>query len=177
MTISDLAAVLAAHPWPIVILFCGLPPVAYLFGKLHGEGRGRQAPYKYVYSVLIYASCVPAMFVAVLLAYMLFFLRANLMEVNVLVYFLPLLSVIVTVAIIRRFVELAEIPGFGRLAGLMVLLGVTFGVTLAIMKTRIWVFFGGSLWALLLIAIAVFGLLQWSLGKLMGGERSSERGS
>lgn len=173
MTVNDLVAALAAKPWLIASVFFGIPLFASLYGKAHGAGRGRETPHRYIYALLVYVSCVPGMFVSVLLAYMLFFLRANLMEVNVLVYFLPLLSMIVTVAIIRRSVELADIPGFDRLAGLMVLLAVTFGVTLAIMKTRIWVMFGGSLWALLLLALVVFGLLQWASRKVMGGESAS----
>jgi hypothetical protein len=81
--------------------------------------------------------------------------------VNVLVYLLPLVSMVATLVFIRKNVSFDLVPGFDRLSGLMAMIGCSFGIALAIQKTNIWVFFGGSLEKLLLLAAAVFALLKW----------------
>ena len=61
----------------------------------------------------------------------------------------------------RDVVAEIDVPGFDRLSGLMVMVGCSFVIALAIQKTRIWVFFGGSIEQLLLLAAGVFALLKW----------------
>ena len=80
---------------------------------------------------------------------------------NPLVYFLPIVSMVATLVFIRKIVSFDEIPGFDRLSGLMVMVGCSFAVALAVQKTNIWIFFGGSIERLLLLAAAVFALLKW----------------
>ena len=73
----------------------------------------------------------------------------------------PILSMVATLMLAARAVNLDEVPGFDRLWGLMVLLGVSFGIALAITKTRLWILFGGSILTLFLIAAFAFALLKW----------------
>ena len=44
----------------------------------------------------------------------------------------------------------------------MVMVGCSFAIALAIQKTRIWIFFGGSIERLFILAGAIFALLKWS---------------
>ena len=101
------------------------------------------------------------MFASVLTAYALFFGHENLLGVNLLVYFLPIVSMVVTLVFIRKSVPFDAVPGFDRLSGLMVMVGCSFAVALAIQKTNIWIFFGGSIERLLALAGGVFALLKW----------------
>ena len=55
------------------------------------------------------------LFAAVITAYGLFFTRTNLLEVNLLVYALPIVSMAFTLLAVRRNVEFESIPGFDRL--------------------------------------------------------------
>ena len=52
-------------------------------------------------------------------------------------------------------------PGFDRLSGLMVMMGCSFAIALAIQKTSIWLFFGGPIAQLFVLAAGAFGLLKW----------------
>jgi hypothetical protein len=141
-----------------------LPPVAaWLCGVAHGRGCGGNAPWKYFYSVLVYLSCVPGTFAAVITAYTFFFTRENLMDVNPLVYFLPLVSMVATLVLIHKNVAFDLVPGFDRLEGLMVMIACSFVFALAIQKTKIWVVFGGSIGGLFLLAAGVFALLKWGV--------------
>jgi hypothetical protein len=161
----------------IVAGFSFLPIFSLAYGRIHPRGGGNDSPHKYIYAVLVYLSCVPGIFSSVIVAYSLFFLRSNLLEVNLLIYFLPIASMVLTIAIIRRSVDLDYLPGSDRLVGLAALLTITFVLALLLMKTRIWVLFGGSLTSLLVIMVFLFFLLKWSAHTLFRrrGEPRSQR--
>jgi len=103
-----------------------------------------------------------AMFSAVLTAYSMFFRNENLLEVNLLVYVLPLVSMTVALVFVHKNVGFEAVPGFDRLSGLMILIACSFGLALAIHKTRIFVGFFGSIDRLFLLAAGIFALLKWS---------------
>ena len=96
-------------------------------------------------------------------AYSLFFTRSNLLDASLLIYFLPIVSMIVSLVFIRKNVDFNSVPGFDRLSGLMAMLGCSFVIALAIQKTNIWIFFGGSIEILLVMAVAIFALLKWGV--------------
>ena len=163
MTTRAFIQAVDCHPAILVVAFVVLPLLGWACGRLHGKGRGGTAPWKYIYSVLVYAACVPGLFAAVLTAYALFFTRENLLDASLLVYFLPIISMVVTLVGIRKSVSFDEVPGFDRLSGLMVTIGLSFAIALAIDKTRIWIWFGGSIGTLFAVALGVFGLLKWGV--------------
>jgi hypothetical protein len=153
---------LAGQHWIVpTAVFVALPMITWLCGRIHSHGQGGAAPWKYCYSVLVYLACVPGLFASVLTAYTLFLSRENLLDVNPLVYFLPVVSMVVTLVLMRKNVDFKEVPGFDRLSGLMVMIGCSFAIALVIQKTNLFLFFGGSIEKLLLLAAGVFALLKW----------------
>ena len=149
------------YPWVILGVFVSVPVVTWTAGRLHGRDRGGATPWKYLYATLVYVSCVPGLFAAVVTAYTLFFTSANLLEVNALVYLLPVVSMVVTLILLGKNVDLDAVPGFHRLSGLMTLIGVSFAIALAVSKTRMWFFFGGSIFLLFAIAAVAFVFMRW----------------
>jgi hypothetical protein len=111
--------------------------------------------------VVVYLVCVPGMLAGVVTAYMLFFTRENLLDINVFVYLLPIVSMVATLLLTRTNVSFDAVPGFDRLSGLMVMIAVSFGIALAIQKTGIFLFFGASIGTLFALAAFVFLLLKW----------------
>jgi len=169
MTLEDLLQILAAHPGPVAGALVLPALLSWLVSQLHATGEGGVSPWKYAYAVLLYAACVPGMFAAVLSGYALFFRNENLLQVNLLVYFLPILTMIATLLLIRRAVRSFDlVPGFGRLSGLMVILGVSFAVAFALHRFRFGIFFFGPLAQLGVIALAIFALLPWAAGRVAG---------
>ena len=122
MTIQELLQQAGRYPWVITGFFVSVPLVTWMMGRLHGRERGGAPPWTYIYATLVYLSCVPGLFAAVVTAYALFFTAANLLEVNVLVYLLPVISMTVTLALVGKNVDFDAVPGFYRLSGLMTLL-------------------------------------------------------
>jgi len=161
MTVRELTQAAGSHPLPVTSMLVGLPVVAWLLGRLHGQDHGRQAPWKYLYSALVYLACIPGTFAAVVTAYALFFRNENLLDVNLLVYLLPIATMIVTLVLIRQRVDFDAVPGFDRLSGLMTLMACSFGLALAIHRTRIFLGFFGSIEMLFALAAGIFALLKW----------------
>jgi len=161
MTTRDLIELAGQHPAVLLIAFVLPPLIAWLAGKVHGKEQGKLAPWKYLYSALVYLVCIPGMFAGVITAYTLFMSGENLLDANLLVYFLPIASMTATLVLIRKNVSFEEVPGFDRLSGLMAMVGCSFALALFIQKTRIFLFFGGSIQTLFLLAAGVFAMLKW----------------
>jgi hypothetical protein len=161
MTIRDLIHLSDQHPFVLTGAFVAAPLLAWALGAVHARGQGGATPWKYFYAVLVYLACIPGLFSAVITAYTLFFSHENLLDASFVVYLLPILSMVVTLIFIRKNVSFDEVPGFDRLSGLMVMVGCSFAVALAIQKTNIWLFFGGSIELLFMLALGVFALLKW----------------
>ncbi len=171
MTLRELIDLIGGHPLRLLLGFTALPLLAWVFGRLHGRGQGGGAPWRYLYSILVYLACIPGMLSAVLTAYALFFTHENLLDLNALVFLLPIVSMAATLALIGSAVRFEQVPGFDRLSGLMLTLAVSFGVALALSRTRIWLVFGAPLAALLGIGLAVFVLLRLGTHLMTRGRR------
>jgi hypothetical protein len=168
MSAQDLIEVASRHGRWLLIYFLALPLLAWLVGVAHRRVAVGSSPWRYLYMVLVYLAAGPGMAAAVLLGYTLFFTGQNLLQVDLVVYALPLLSLAATLAIMRRRVDFVEIPGFQRLSGLMVMIAASFVLALGIAKTRIWLLFGSSLLSLLLLVAVLFGLIKWGVAALLG---------
>lgn len=161
MTLREAVEATAAYPAVVLAVFTLLPLIPVAAGFIHERGAGRFSPWKYVYAAVVFLCCIPGIFAAVLTGYALFFTRENLLDVNALVYFLPIVSMILTLFLVGRNVSFDHIPGFDRLSGLIVLIAITFILALGISKTRVWLFFGSSFLTLLILIIVLFALLRW----------------
>lgn len=167
MTIDDLLRVVGERSWLVVAYFAAPPLLTWAIGRLHATRReGAQRPYGPLYGVLIYLVSVPGILAAVLTGYGLFFLRADLRNVPIVVYFLPVASMVATWTLMRRQVDLDDVPGFDRLSALLLLITVCFAVAFFLNRLFFGVLFFGSLWGLLGIAIAAFALLRWAVRRL-----------
>ena len=161
MTTNDLVQLANGHLLALLIFFVLPPVIAWLCGLAHGRGNGGNSPWKYIYSVLVYLVCIPGLFSSVLTGYTLFFVRGNMLNVNLAVYVLPIVSMIVTLILIHKTVDFENVPGFDRISGLMVMIGCSFVIALVIDKTRIWILFHSPIATLFVLAAGIFALLKW----------------
>lgn len=154
--------------YPLLIIgFFSLPPMlAWLMTRFSVPQEGPLSAWDYGYSVLIYLVGIPGTISVVLIGYSLFMVRQNLLEVDFLVYFMPVISMVVTFLLIGRSSDFDRLPGFERLSGLMMLIGLTFLVVLIIFKLRILVGFFASMESLVAIGIVLFILFKVAAKKL-----------
>ncbi|MFC1836810.1 hypothetical protein ACFL2Q_19150, partial [Thermodesulfobacteriota bacterium] len=90
MTTQDLIRSASEYPWLLLAYFLILPILTVLLGLLHDRHSGGRPPWRYFYAAIVYLVCIPGMLAAVLTGYALFFTGKNLLQVNLLVYFLPI---------------------------------------------------------------------------------------
>jgi len=167
VTIDDLLRVVGERSWLVLVYFAAPPLLTWAIGRLHATRRaGAQRPYGPLYGVLIYLVSVPGTLAAVLTAYGLFFLRADLRNVPIVLYFLPIASMVGTWALMRRQVDLDDVPGFDRLSGLLVLIAVCFAVAFFLNRLFFGVLFLGSLWGLLIVAALAFVLFRVAVRRI-----------
>ncbi len=173
MTARELVMLASQYPWHLAAFFTVLPLVSGIMGIVLGRGRGSLSPWKYLYSLLVHLACIPGILASILTGYALFFTKENLLDANLFVYILPIVSMVLTLVLIQRTVSFDDIPGFDRLSGLMILLAVTFVLVLGIQRTRIWIIFGSSIYALLVLVAVLFVLLKWGAYLLFRRRRES----
>jgi len=164
-SVEDAIRNIGNYPLYVTAFLC-LPAILALIMGFFYEPGFVVRPADYFYSVLVYMVCIPGIVACVLIAYTLFFTRGNLLQVNVLVYFMPVIAMIVTLALIKRKTPFKRLPGFDHLAGLMIVIGITFVVLLLIYKTRIFIGFFSSVFSLLLFGVFLFVLLKIGWKKL-----------
>ena len=151
----------------ILLAFFILPPLlAVIIGKIHGPMGGNLSPWKFIYSFIVYWVCIPGMLACVLTAYLVFFVRQNLLLTNVFSTVVPIVAMIITLMLVGKNADWDRLPGVDRLYSLMIFLFISFAMALAVQKTRIWIFFGGSIKSLIIIVIVCFIVLKWSMWKI-----------
>lgn len=174
MTLNELIDHAGRDPLPIALLLT-LPPALALLARLGGPDPTARSPRRYLFTALVYLAAIPGIMAAVLTAYLLFFLGANLLELNVLVFFAPIVTMIATLVFISRTTPLDRVPGFDRIGGLMLMLAAAFALALIIQKTRIWIVFAGGLGSLLVLGLILFVLFRLGARLLLGRREPEPR--
>jgi len=168
MSVEEFLLWSARRPLVPVAIFLGIPALSWVVARLHDRQQAAESPWKYVYSTLIHVSSIPGVFAAVVVAYTFLFTRESLLKLDVVVTFLPIVSMIVTLVVIARRVDLDRLPGFDRLWGLITLLAVSFVIALILDRLRVWLFFGGGMVSLLVIAFVLYLILSVASRSLLG---------
>jgi len=159
MTITKFIEWVNLHPNPVFIIMIVIPALAFI-ATMFIEEINVKSPSRYVYSALMYATCIPGVLAIVLCGYSIVLQRADILKVNVLVYFLPIISMMFTIGIINRAVRMVDIPGFKRLSGFMLMIGITFIVVFILQKLFIGVLFFGTIQSLLLLFVILFVVIK-----------------
>jgi hypothetical protein len=165
MTLAEFLTLLSDNPEYFIVYSVTIPALAWLIG-LVGKNEGHLNPYRTAYSAIIYLSFVPGIFAVGLLVYRMIFENKSIMDVNLITTILPLISMLVTIKIIRTNVHLRFIPGFGKLSGLIWMISCMFVLLWVLNKTRIVVFTHLQFHYFILIIVGVLIALRIGLKRL-----------
>lgn len=165
MSIDDLLRLSEAYSWYIIGYLVALPLLTFLLSKMYTK-TPRINFLDYTFSTIIYLVSIPGLFSICLVTYSLLFVHENLLRVNLMIYFLPLVSMLLTFFVIGSATSFARLPGFKRLSGLMLLLAMVFAVLFFLYRLRIHVLFFGSISNLLFIGIGVFVLMKIAISRM-----------
>jgi len=101
MTVQDFLSVLEQYYGISLFYFSILPVISFIAGLFYRPGI-RVSALDYLYSVLVYLSGIPGILSAVLTFYSMFIVRKNMLEVNIVHYFIPILSMGLVFYLISR---------------------------------------------------------------------------
>lgn len=167
MTLRDLLVYIGNHPEAVVLYFALLPVAALLLAWIAGA-EGRNSPWRYLYSAIIYLSAVPGIFALSLNVYIFLFERSSILNLDIYTQVLPILSTILTLGIIRRNVDLSYIPGFGKLSGLLMLIAASIGLMWLVDRTHIYAIVSMPFTVVVLIFIVLMLVLSFGYRQAFG---------
>ncbi|MFM8363110.1 MAG: hypothetical protein ACKOA4_10465 [Haliscomenobacter sp.] len=167
MTLQELLQHIGENPVYILSYFAALPAIALLTGRLDGE-RGHGNPWRYIYSGIIYLSAVPGLFALTLNIYLFLFEKRSILDMDVLTQLLPIASLVLTLSIVRRNVDLEYVPGFDKLSGLLLLISGLLGLMWLADRTHVVAFFQMRFEVVLLIFVVLLLLLRFGFRKVFG---------
>ncbi len=163
MTLWDFFQAVSAQPVYIIFYFVMIIVVAMLTGWL-AKGEGEDSPWKYLYSTLLYLVCVPGILAIGLGIYLFLFERRSIFEMNMLLEVMPVISMIATILIIRKNVNIDRIPGFDKLSGLVMMISAALAIMWFVDRVRIVIFSSMPIQYLLFIFVGLLLLIRigWS---------------
>lgn len=160
MTLRDGFDYAHSNPAWFIFFFVMLPLVALLIGWI-SKDEGVMSPWKEIYGGLIYLSCVPGIFAITLNIYLFLFERQSIFDANLVLQVLPVISMIVTLQIIKHNVSLDNIPGFRKLSGLIMIIFFTISLMWIIDRTHIFAIAFLSFQAVIVIFIVLFLVVRY----------------
>ncbi|NNL92354.1 MAG: hypothetical protein HKO66_09000 [Saprospiraceae bacterium] len=153
MSLGDLIQFLGDNPYYPVFYFFALPLAAFLALKL-AKDEGHLSPWCNFYTGLIYLSVIPGIFSLLLNFYHLLFEKTSIYDVNLLTQFLPIVSMFLTLYLIKKNVEFDKIPGFGKMTGFVSMMAGIMVVFFFLNKARLIAFtYIPWLWVILLLIV------------------------
>ena len=167
MTLQELFNYVSANPNYILFYFAIIPFAALLGSILDGD-RGHTSPWKYIYSVLIYMVCIPGLFALTLNVYLFLFEKRSVMQMDLVLQILPIVSMILTLLIIRRNMDMSHIPGFDKLGGFLILVTALLGFMWIIDRTHIFAIVRLRFEVVIFIFLALLILMRYGLKKAFG---------
>lgn len=167
MTVNEFLQYLIQFQLHIAAVLVGIPLFCALLNQTQTKATERK-PIHYVYSAAIFATAIPGLFAAIIVFYSMFFIKANMLNSNVILHFLPIISMIATFLIVGRRVGFDILPGFQRLSGLMILLSIVCLVVFFLYRLRFMIGFFASIEQLLMIGAVLYVVFKIGLARIKG---------
>lgn len=165
-SLVDLVQNLSTWRLEAAVFFAALPLVAYVGGRLLVGGFGRKATSRFL-AVVVYLAVLPGIPMAIIVAFLLFFARSNLLtDYDAVLFFGPVLCMVLTLFATSRVLPMDEIPGFGKLRGLMMVTTLAFALAYLLYRLGIHLVFFGSLTSLVILFLLLVFALELGVSRL-----------
>ena len=166
MTLKELFDLVGNNPNYILIYFIGIPVLAGIAGLL-GDDKCNKSPWKEFFMIIIYAVMIPGLFALFFNLYMFLFENSSILNYNILIQILPIISMIATIFIIKKHVSFNEIPGFDKISGLIIIISGLIFFLWIIDRLRIIAFTYMPIQYFLIVFILMIIAINWGLKKLL----------
>ncbi len=149
-------------------LFFGMLPLTAAMAMVFGKNEGHLSPWKYLYSFLVYAACIPGIFSITLSFYFFFFERGSVLNANMYTQILPILVMMITLWLIRKNVSFDSIPGFDKIGSLVFVLTLIIIFLWIMEKTNIYVISYMPFWQFVIFFLLMILLIRFGVKRVFG---------
>lgn len=167
MTLGQFFETVSAQPSIVLFYFFSLPFTAFL-AIIFGKNEGHLSPWKYLYTILVYFACIPGIFALTLNAYLFLFERQPIMQMNIYTQILPIICMLITLWLIRKNVNLNDVPGFDKIGSLIFIITILISMMWILEKTHIFVFTYMPFYQFVLIFIGFLVIIRFTWVKMLG---------
>ncbi|MEL7145664.1 MAG: hypothetical protein AAFO69_04795 [Bacteroidota bacterium] len=136
MTLQEFFDFLSNRPFWILAYFVAVPVMAMVVNRMSGP-KGLEKPWDITYSVLVFVVAIPGLLAVAFNVYLFLFERRSIFDTNIMTQLLPIASFIATLMVIRKNVALEQIPGFGKVSSLIIMIFGALAVMWVLDRTRI----------------------------------------
>lgn len=117
MTLRDLFDFTTNNPTKLYYFFIGLPAISFLLKNLFTDPN-KAYKIKWLFSIICFLAVIPGIFAITFGIYTFLFERLSILDINLLVQLLPILSMFVTLYFVKNTLPFEYIPGFEKLTTL-----------------------------------------------------------
>ncbi len=165
MTLGEFIAWIGSAPQYIIGYFLIVPVLAALMWYI-AKDEGDVDPWRYMYSVLIYAVCIPGVSAIAFNLYLFAFQRQDVFATDVLTQILPIISMVLTLWLVRKNVAFEYIPGFDKISQLITIIASVLLILWLGDKVRIYTLSIVPLWVFLALFVGLILLIRYAWARL-----------
>ncbi len=166
MTINEIINLIALNPRVFIAYYLIILAITVI-ASIYVKRDNYKAPFTYVFTALIYGVSIPGIVSTILVIYGFFFQKLNFLQVNMLVYFLPIMALILIFVILNKAVGLKNIPGFKRVSSLFIMITLALFIAYMLQKMFIGIIFFGKFQTLLIIFAIILIVIKLSWDRLV----------
>ena len=165
MTLGEFIDWIGRDPKYIICFFLLIPVGAALMWFI-AKDKGHISPWKYIYSILIYSVCIPGVSAVAFNLYLFVFQRQDVFAMDIFTQVMPILSMVLTLWLVRRNVAFESIPGFDKLSQLITIIFALLMLLWLGDRVRIYSITFVPLWMFILIFLGLILLIRYAWSKL-----------
>jgi len=117
--------------------------------------------------IIIYAIMIPGLFAVFFNLYMFLFENNSILNFDIFIQILPVISMLVTLFIVKKYVNFVDIPGFSKISGLMMVISGLIIFLWIVDRFRIIAFTYMPFHYFIIIFVLLIIAINWGLKKLM----------
>ncbi|MDI9864632.1 MULTISPECIES: hypothetical protein [Flectobacillus] len=139
MTLQQLFDSISQNPYLLLYYLLLVPAITFLIGLWQTNPvNGPSVLTRYSYMVLAYMIGIPGIFALTLDVYLFLFERQSIWQMNLIIQILPIVSMAITLMLIKWKIPFEAVPELGRLSGFMTILTALIGILWFVDRLRIY---------------------------------------
>ena len=139
MTLRDIFDHVSTNPSALIWFLLCIPLLTFIVSIWQDPNTPpQQSQARYMYAVLAYCAAIPGIFAFTLNLYTFLFERQSIWTMNLVTQVLPIITMVITLILIKRNVPFEHVPAFGKLSGFITLIFAAIGIMWFVDRLRIY---------------------------------------